>query len=206
VPDTHYDPQSLLTPSPTTDPLVVFESWYAVVERTADHHANAMVLATANDAGEPSARMVLLKGLVAGEFRFFTNFESRKGLELARNPRAALLFYWPWLARQVRVEGKVKRLSDADSDEYFASRPRESQLSAAVSPQSRPMARKDLLAEKAALALMLADQPVPRPEFWGGYALAPTTVELWIGDPNRLHHRHFYRRNGAAWDYSELAP
>jgi pyridoxamine 5'-phosphate oxidase len=206
VPDTHYDPQSLLTPSAVTDPMEVFDSWYAVVERTADHHPNAMVLATATKDGEPSARMVLLKGVVDGGFRFFTNYESRKGLELGQNPHGALLFYWPWLARQVRVEGPVRRLSDADSDEYFASRPRESQLSAAVSPQSRPMARKDLLAERAALELMLNGEPVGRPEFWGGYELVPASIELWVGDPNRLHHRHRYQRNGSSWDYDELAP
>lgn len=201
-----YDPSRLLEPTPAADPMVVFSSWYAVARRSAPHHPTAMALATATPDGRPSVRMLLLKGVVDGAFRFFTNFESRKGLELAENPRAALLFHWPWMARQVRVEGTVHRLADSDAQEYFASRPRESQLSAAVSPQSRPASRADLLADRAAYDLSLGGAPVPLPAFWGGYALQPESIELWIGDPARLHHRHLYRRRDDGWQYEELAP
>ncbi len=128
-----------------SDPLVVFEAWYAENARTVPKHPDAMTLASVGPHGRPSLRTVLLKGVVAGRFRFFTNYESRKARELEQNPHAALLFHWPALERQVRVEGRVERVPSADSDEYFATRPRESQLSALISPQSRPISRDELV-------------------------------------------------------------
>jgi pyridoxamine 5'-phosphate oxidase len=191
---------------PKSDPLAVFEAWYAEHARSLPEHPDAMVLASVGPDGRPSLRMVLLKGVVAGRFRFFTNYESRKGRELEDNPSAALLFFWPALARQVRVEGKVERVSSAESDEYFASRPRESQLSALISPQSRPVSRQELLQLREQAERQLGGAPVPRPAHWGGFALEPERIELWVGDPTRLHFRHLFTRAEGGWHYQVLAP
>lgn len=191
---------------PDSDPLAVFQAWYDENARTSPKHPDAMALATVGVDGRPSLRTVLLKGISDGCFRFFTNYESRKGRELEANPQAALLFYWPALERQVRVEGSVEKVPDRDSDEYFATRPRESQLSARISPQSRPTTRAELERARRSAEHELAGVPVPRPEHWGGYALRPELIELWIGDPTRLHHRHLFRRVGAGWHHQVLAP
>lgn len=191
---------------PRSDPLAVFEAWYAEYARTSPEHPDAMTLASVGPDGRPSLRVVLLKGVVAGRFRFFTNYESRKGRELEGNPHAALLFFWPALGRQVRVEGTVERVSAAESDEYFATRPRESQLSALVSPQSRPVSRQELVRLREQAERQLGGAPVPRPAHWGGFALEPEQIELWVGDPARLHFRHLFTRAAAGWHYQLLAP
>lgn len=195
-------------PQPQSEPLALFEAWFQAAGESGVTMPEAMALATATADGRPSVRMVLLKGFTAeGHPRFFTNYESRKGQTLEHNPRAALLFWWGDLARQVRIEGPVRRVSPAASDEYFASRPRLSQLGAAVSPQSRPIAGHDgLLRQVDALAAALGDAPVPRPAHWGGYAVEPESWEFWIGHDGRLHERYQYTRHGDAWDFALLAP
>ncbi len=162
-------------------------------------------LATASANGRPSARMVLVRGLEDGGFRFFTNYESRKAAELAQNPLAALLFHWP--GRQLRVEGGVERLSAAESDAYFDARPPRSRMSAAASPQSRPVAsRADLEAAVRELEARHAGGNVPRPAGWGGYRLLPDAYEFWQHDPHRLHDRFRYTRADGEWRVERLGP
>ncbi|HET7171036.1 MAG TPA: pyridoxamine 5'-phosphate oxidase [Gaiellales bacterium] len=162
-------------------------------------------LATASANGRPSARMVLVRGLEDGGFRFFTNYESRKAAELAQNPLAALLFHWP--GRQLRVEGGVERLSAAESDAYFDARPPRSRMSAAASPQSRPVAsRADLEAAVRELEARHANGNVPRPAGWGGYRLLPDAYEFWQHDPHRLHDRFRYTRADGEWRVERLGP
>ncbi len=167
----------------------------------------AMTLATADASGRPSARMVLLKSVDARGVVFFSNRESRKGRELAANPRAALCIHWPTLAEQIRVEGDVELVGDAESDAYFSSRARESQLGAWVSQQSRPVAsREDLDTRFREVTERFAGEPVPRPPYWGGYRLVPTAIELWKNGAFRLHDRFRYERVGDAWRSQRLQP
>jgi pyridoxamine 5'-phosphate oxidase len=193
-------------PEAGADPFTIFRAWYEAQAKTGPKHPDAMILATAARDGAPSCRAVLLKGVEQGRFRFFTNYESRKARELDENPRAALLFFWPAIGRQVRVEGEVTKTSAADSDAYFATRPRDSQLSAYVSPQSRETTRAELVALRAEAERALAGAPVPRPEHWGGYALVPSEFEFWQSDETRLHRRHRFVLGASGWDHSELAP
>ena len=181
------------------------------VERWRDEAAEAGVdttlaaLATASAAGRPSVRMVLVKGVDEGVFRFFTNYESRKAAELAENPLAALLFHWP--GRQVRIEGAGERLPEAESDAYFDARPPGSRLSAAVSPQSRPVAsRSELEAAVEALRERHPDGDVPRPAGWGGYALTPDAYEFWQHDRHRMHDRFRYTSADGGWLVERLGP
>ena len=182
------------------DPLEQFRSWFE------QGTAEAVALATATSSGAPSVRMVLLKGADERGFVFVTNYESRKGRELAENPQAALLFYWPELGRQVRVEGSVKCISEAESDAYFATRPRGSQLAAAASSQSRPLESREAL--EARFAELDAAHPgnVPRPPHWGGYRLVPETYEFWQHRENRLHDRRRYQLAEGGWSIERLAP
>jgi len=189
------------------DPVVQFGRWFEQAERSGLLEPNAMTLATATPDGRPSARMVLLRGFDERGFCFYTNYESRKAAELAANPRAALVFWWAELERQVRIEGTVERTSRAESEAYFASRPPGSQLSAAASPQSRVIADRAVIERRVAeLATAVPDGPVPLPDFWGGYRLAHEVVEFWQGRPNRLHDRLRYRRAGETWRIERLAP
>ncbi len=167
-----------------------------------------MTLATATPLGEPSARMVLLRGVDERGFGFFTNYESQKGQELARNPRAALVLYWGTLGRQVRVTGQVVRQSQEESNAYFHQRPTASQISAAISLQSRVVANREVLEEAAtALADKLRGKPVPLPENWGGYRVIPQTIEFWVHRDNRLHDRLRYsKRPTGGWLIERLAP
>ncbi len=187
------------------DPLALFMAWFQAAEPL-EADATAMVLATAGSDGQPSARLVLLKELDARGLTFYTNYESRKGRELAANDRASLLFYWRSLDRQVRIEGQVARITDAESDEYFALRPLESRWSAWASPQSRSLASRDELETRVEDARQRFGDAVPRPASWGGYRLAPHAYEFWQGRPNRLHDRLAYIRDGDSWRRVRLAP
>jgi pyridoxamine 5'-phosphate oxidase len=187
------------------DPLRQFAAWFEEAGAAGVRAPEAMALATAADDGRPSVRMVLLKGFDERGFVFFTGYESRKGAELAANPRAALLFYWDPLGRQVRIEGPVERVAEAESDAYFASRPRGAQISASVSRQSRVVESRAAL-EAAAAELEARGGELPRPRAWGGFRLAPETYEFWQHRANRLHDRLRYSRDGAAWKVERLAP
>ena len=168
---------------------------------------NAMTLATLDEHGRPAARIVLLKELDARGFVFFTNYDSRKGRDLAAHPWAALVLFWEPMHRQIRVEGSIERLNASDSDAYFATRPRGSQLGAIASPQSQPIAdRKQLEDRVAELSTAQGDAPLARPAYWGGYRVVPDTVELWQGQPSRLHDRVRYRLIEGSWTRDRLAP
>jgi pyridoxamine 5'-phosphate oxidase len=192
---------------PGSDPLVVFEAWQRSAVERGLPAPDAFALATATTDGRPSVRTVLYKGLRNGAVRLVTNYESRKGVELSHNPYAALMFFWPALERQVRMEGKVERASAAESDEYFAGRDRESQLGAWASQQSRPLAsRAALEAELTRVSERFQGRSVERPPHWGVLHFVPARVELWCGGAHRLHDRFLYERDGASWRVERLMP
>jgi pyridoxamine 5'-phosphate oxidase len=188
------------------DPLRQFAAWLADAAAAGLREPNATSLATVDPDGAPSVRMVLLKGLEEGRFVFYTNLESRKALALDHEPRCALAFWWDALERQVRVEGRAQRVDDATADAYFASRPRGSRLGAWASPQSQALASRDRLVEAWAAAAARFPEEVPRPPFWGGYAIAPCALEFWQGRASRLHDRFRYERRDGAWRCQRLAP
>jgi len=212
----NYDQASLdfaaLEPNPTGE----FLKWLELAHASPAPHwleITAMTLATSDSSGRVSARIVLLKTVDATGFTFFTNYRSDKAQQLLANPYAALVFYWPHIERQVRVEGLVSLTDSAVSDKYFHARPRGSQIGAVVSPQSQPLRDRDQLETSAAELdeAYAGDQAIPRPEYWGGYLLKPNRVEFWQGRPNRLHDRFLYSRNEAdqqeeSWTISRLAP
>jgi pyridoxamine 5'-phosphate oxidase len=191
-----------------SEPLQLVRAWYEEAVAAGLPEPTAMALATASADGAPSVRFVLHKGIEDDGVRFFTNYESRKGRELAANPRAAIAMWWHPLHRQVRMEGRVERLPDADSDAYYASRERGSRLGAWASPQGRAIPSREWLEERMAEAeARYPGEDVPRPDYWGGYLLRPTSVELWQGRPNRLHdRRHFALGEDGAWTEQRLAP
>lgn len=191
------------------DPLALFADWYAAAGECGLREPTAMTLATVDPDGAPSARIVLLKGFDRDGFRFYSNYESAKGRALAAHPRAALVFWWEPLERQVRITGAVHQLDAATSDAYFARRTRGSRLGAHASPQSRPLAdRAELERRLTEAEWRFADREVPRPAHWGGYALVPAYFEFWQARRNRLHDRLRYarRQSGEGWQIERLAP
>lgn len=191
-----------------SDPFTLFAKTYAEAREGAPFDVTAVTLATANAAGRPTARVVLLKDFDADGFVFFTNYEGRKGRELIENPHACLNFYWPWLGRQVRVEGPVEKVSDAESDEYYHTRPRRSQIGAWASNQSEPLdSRETLLFRVAELEAKYDGKSIPRPPHWGGFRIRPTQVEFWYDGENRLHDRFVFERQlGDTWTITRLNP
>jgi pyridoxamine 5'-phosphate oxidase len=188
------------------DPFALFRRWFAEAVSANLALPEAMTLATATSNGVPSARVVLLRGFDEAGFVFFTNYQSRKGRELAENPRASLLVHWPELGRQLRIEGGVERVSAEESDSYFRTRPRGNQLAAWISPQSEVISDRQTLLDKVQQLAMQYPGDVPRPPFWGGYRVRPQVIEFWQTRENRLHDRLRYRQTSAGWVRERLAP
>ena len=189
------------------DPFALFKRWYAAAAAAGTPLPEAMALSTATRNGAPSVRMVLHRGFSRGGFVFFTNYDSRKAVELAENPQAAFVFHWPLLDRQVRGEGRVEKLSRRDSDRYFQSRPRESRISAWASPQSAEISGRAFLeSEFANVESRFAGRKIPCPPFWGGFRIVTNCIEFWQGQPHRLHDRLVFRRNGKSWTKLQLGP
>jgi pyridoxamine 5'-phosphate oxidase len=202
-----YRQQALLETEADPDPMQQFRWWFDQALAADLLEPNAMTLATVDATGQPSARMVLLKGLESGGFDFFTNYNGRKGQELATNTKAALVFWWGDLERQVRIEGTVAPITAAESDAYFHSRPIGSQLGAWASPQSQVIADRQVLETRLAeVKAQYEGQEIPRPPHWGGYRLTPHAIEFWQGRSNRLHDRLLYTRTGNTWQQVRLAP
>ncbi len=190
-----------------TDPFALFSMWYDEARTTEPNDPNAMALATVDPAGQPSVRMVLLKGHDERGFVFYTNFEGRKAKDLAATPKAALLFHWKSLRRQIRIEGPVSHVSDVEADAYFASRSRDSQLGAWASEQSRPLDnRETFMARYDAMAARFEGGAVPRPPHWGGFRVTPTGLEFWQDREHRLHERRVFTRVGDTWEEGLLYP
>lgn len=192
---------------PQSDPLDLFERWFAEARESEPNDSNAMALATASPAGAPSLRMVLLKGHGPEGFTFFTNAQSRKGEEIRANMQAALLFHWKSLRRQIRIEGPLEEVSADEADAYFHSRARVSQIGSAASDQSRPLdERATYFARVVALARQYPEGDIPRPAHWTGFRLTPQRIEFWLDRPNRLHDRRLFTRAGAGWTDTLLYP
>ena len=189
----------------THDPFEQFTRWFDEAVKSEHPALNAMTLATVSAEGRPSARIVLLKGVDHGGFVFYTNYKSRKGRELTANPAASLVMFWHQLEREVRVDGRVKKITAAESDAYFSSRPLGSRHAAIASPQSEVVPDRAMLEARFAEAALTGEQPA-RPAHWGGYVLVPDAIEFWQGRPNRLHDRLLYRRKARTWKIERLAP
>ena len=204
---TDYKQASLSEADVTADPFTQFANWFGQAMKADVAEPNAMTLSTVNELGKPSSRIVLIKEYDQRGFSWFTNYDSAKGHDLEVNPHAALLFFWTALERQVRIEGRIEKLSDAENDAYFNSRPLGSRQSAIASQQSQVIANRAVLEEKlAAVVAEFGEQP-PRPAHWGGYRLLPERVEFWQGRSSRLHDRIVYSKNAAGnWEICRLQP
>jgi len=188
------------------DPIIQFGQWFREAMDCKETEPNAMALATADAQGKPSCRIVLLKEFNQEGFVFFTNYKSHKGQDLDSNPNAAFTIFWHGLERQVRVEGKVEKVSTADSDEYFSTRPVGSKLGAWASPQSQPIEKAELIQKEKDMETQYAGKEVPRPAHWGGYRVIPEMIEFWQGRPNRLHDRIVYQKKETGWHIGRIAP
>ena len=190
-----------------SDPIVQFETWFNLARSSGLKEPTAMTLATVSADGQPSARMVLLKDVSPHGFTFYTNYESHKARELDRHPKAALVFWWPELERQIRITGTVVRVSREESEAYFGTRPEGSQLGAWASHQSAPIPNRQILEDRLnQLSAQYRGTPIPLPPFWGGYRVRPDTIEFWQGRPNRLHDRIRYSRVADGWHIERLSP
>jgi pyridoxamine 5'-phosphate oxidase len=190
-----------------SDPITGFAELFSRAAANAPFDHTVVALATADEDGRPSVRMVLLHGFDARGFVFYTNYEGRKAREIENNPHGALCFYWPWLNEQVRAEGTIERITPEESDAYFVSRPRGKQIGAWASRQSHVLpSRAELESRCAEVERRFANRDVPRPPFWGGYRLRPESIEFWRGGEDRLHDRFFYRRSGDDWIFERLYP
>lgn len=202
-----YKRSELADESVNPDPVQQFRVWFEEAIHADIDEVNSITLATADARGRPSARIVLLKAFNEQGFTFFTNYEGRKSRELEENPQAALLIYWKELERQIRIEGRIEKVSAKESDRYFESRSLESQISASISPQSQAVPSRRFLEELWVKKLKeIEDNKIKRPTNWGGYRLIPHHIEFWQGRPKRLHDRILYRLDGSVWGISRLAP
>jgi pyridoxamine 5'-phosphate oxidase len=202
-----YSRESLDEHSTEAQPVRQFEKWFTEALKADLPEPHAMMLSTVNEQGRPSARIVLLRGGLPEGFLFFTNYQSHKGSDLARQPYAALTFFWPELERQIRIEGKVSNVQETVSDEYFAQRPRGSQIGAWASPQSSIIVSREILSEnEQAFEQQFDGKQVPRPPHWGGFMLHPDYFEFWQGRPNRLHDRICYQLDNQHWSKFRIAP
>jgi pyridoxamine 5'-phosphate oxidase len=202
-----YKLKSLLEEDVKANPIDQFAEWWSEAVNSQIEEVNAMTLATATREGLPSARIVLLKGFSSEGFKFYTNYLSHKGRELAENPHAALVFFWKELERQVRIEGEVEKLSDEDGTAYFETRPAASKLGAWASTQSEPIASRHILEENMLLYTeKFGSGDIPKPPHWGGYIVKPVTIEFWQGRRSRLHDRIQYRKQDANWIIQRIAP